>query len=109
MWVCREKWWSISIFMPLKKLVLLVVMFDSPVSIFRKQGFLEAMNQFGLEICEDWIQYGDFHEESGYVAMKKILQIKKLPEAIFATSDMMALGALQAIKEAGLNCPEISG
>ena len=63
------------------------------------------MNQFGLEICEDWIQYGDFHEESGYVAMKRILQSESLPEAVFSTSDMMALGALQAIKEAGLNCP----
>ena len=40
------------------------------------------------------------------MAMKQILQSKVLPEAIFATSDMMALGALQAIKEAGLNCPE---
>ena len=90
----------------IKKVGFIGGKFDSPVSVFRKQGFLEAMNQFGLEVCEDWIQYGDFHEESGYVAMKRILQSENLPEAIFATSDMMALGALQAIKEAGLNCPE---
>ena len=90
----------------IKKIGFIGGKFDSPVSTFRKQGFLEAMNQFGLEICEDWIQYGDFHEKSGYVAMKRILQSKKLPEAIFSTSDMMALGALQAIKEAGLNCPQ---
>ena len=80
--------------------------FDSAVSVFRKRGFLEAMSQFGLEIRDEWMQYGDFHEESGYAAMKQILQSKELPEAIFATSDLMALGALQAIKEAGLNCPE---
>ncbi|PQD95984.1 LacI family transcriptional regulator [Pradoshia eiseniae] len=90
----------------IKKVGFIAGKFDSPVSTYRKQGFLEAMNQFGLEVCEDWIQYGDFHEESGYMAMKKILQSKELPEAIFATSDMMALGALQAIKEAGLNCPQ---
>ncbi|WP_299515364.1 LacI family DNA-binding transcriptional regulator [uncultured Rummeliibacillus sp.] len=90
----------------IKKIGFIGGKFDSPVSTYRKQGFLEAMNQFGLEICEDWIQYGDFHEESGYVAMKRILQSKKLPEAVFSTSDMMALGALQAIKEAGLNCPQ---
>jgi LacI family transcriptional regulator len=90
----------------IKKVGFIGGKFDSPVSVFRKQGFLEAMNQFGLEVCEDWIQYGDFHEESGYVAMKRILQSENLPEAIFATSDMMALGALQAIKEAGLDCPE---
>ena len=79
-------------------MVLLGGKFDSPVSTFRKQGFLEAMNQFGLEICEDWIQYGDFHEESGYVAMKRILQRKELPEAIFATSDMMALERCKQLK-----------
>ncbi|WP_139891831.1 LacI family DNA-binding transcriptional regulator [Bacillus sp. D386] len=90
----------------IKKIGFIGGIFDSPVSIFRKKGFLEALNQFGLEICEDWIQYGDFHEESGYAAMKKILRSKTLPEAIFATSDMMALGALQAIKEAGLSCPD---
>ena len=90
----------------IKKVGFIAGKFDSPVSAFRKQGFLEAMNQFGMEVCEEWIQYGDFHEESGYVAMKQILQSKVLPEAIFATSDMMALGALQAIKEAGMNCPK---
>ena len=90
----------------IKKIGFIGGKFDSPVSKFRKQGFLGAMDQFGLEICEDWIQYGDFHEESGYVAMKRILQSNQLPEAVFSTSDMMALGALQAIKEAGLTCPQ---
>ena len=89
----------------IKKVGFIGGKFDSPVSKFRKHGFLESMNQFGLEICEDWIQYGDFHEESGYVAMNQILQSQTLPEAVFATTDMMALGALQAIKEAGLSCP----
>ncbi len=90
----------------MKKIGFIGGKYDSPVSLFRKQGLLEALNQFGLEINEDWIQYGDFHEESGYVAMKKILHSETLPEAIFATSDMMALGALQAINEAGLKCPD---
>ncbi len=79
--------------------------FDSAVSTYRTQGFLEAMNQFGLEVRDEWIGYGDFHEESGYIAMKDILKCQELPEAVFATSDLMALGALQAMKEAGLNCP----
>ena len=78
---------------------------DSAISVHRKEGFLKAMNQFGLELQDEWIQYGDFHEESGYIAMKKILQCQELPEAIFAVSDLMALGALRAINEAGLNCP----
>lgn len=79
---------------------------DSLVAEIRNQGFFHAMKQFGLTIREDWIQYGDFFEESGYRAAKKILQAEKRPEAIFAGSDMMALGALKAIKEAGLSVPE---
>ncbi|WP_273853498.1 LacI family DNA-binding transcriptional regulator [Guptibacillus spartinae] len=79
---------------------------DSAISNLREKGFLQAMNQFGLGVRKEWIQYGDFHEESGYEAMNRILQSGALPEAIFAASDMMAFGALKAIKKAGLRVPE---
>ncbi|OES46640.1 LacI family DNA-binding transcriptional regulator [Domibacillus iocasae] len=82
---------------------------DSAIAILREKGFLQAMNQFGLKVNQDWIQYGDFHEESGYAAMKRILEQKNYPQAIFAASDMMALGALRAIKEHGLKVPQDIG
>jgi LacI family transcriptional regulator len=47
---------------------------------------------------------GDFSEESGYLAMKRLLPLK--PEAIFAASDTMAIGAIRAVREAGLRVPE---
>ncbi|WJE17686.1 LacI family DNA-binding transcriptional regulator [Halobacillus sp. ACCC02827] len=78
---------------------------DSLVSSIRNIGFVDAMNQFGLNVEKDWIHYGDFFEDSGYDAMKKILNGGRLPEAVFAASDMMALGALKAIKEHGLSVP----
>ncbi|GGF27551.1 LacI family transcriptional regulator [Halobacillus andaensis] len=79
---------------------------DSLVAGIRNQGFVDAMEQFGLPVKEDWVKFGDFFEESGYEAMKEILQTKELPQAVFAASDMMALGALKAIKEKGLSVPE---
>src|SRR5690625_40666 len=79
---------------------------DSAVASNRKKGFINTMNQLGMEINEDWMQYGDFYEESGYVAMKKILQKKPYPKAIFAIADLMAFGALKAIEEEGLRVPE---
>ncbi|WP_409300116.1 LacI family DNA-binding transcriptional regulator [Peribacillus sp. SCS-155] len=79
---------------------------DSTISNYRKQGFVEAMSQFGLEMKEEWVRYGDFHEDSGYNAMKEILQTRPFPKAIYAASDLMALGALQAIKEKGLKVPD---
>ncbi|REJ10455.1 LacI family DNA-binding transcriptional regulator [Halobacillus trueperi] len=79
---------------------------DSLVSSIRNIGFIDAMNQFGLAVNKDWIYYGDFFEESGYEGMKEILKGDRLPEAVFAASDMMALGALKAMKEEGLSVPE---
>ncbi|MBB5180481.1 LacI family transcriptional regulator [Planomicrobium koreense] len=79
---------------------------DSEVTKLRERGYLQAMNQFGLEVREEWVKYGDYYEDSGYAAMKEILEAPMRPEAIFAASDMMAFGALRAIKEAGLNVPE---
>ncbi|KMK74340.1 LacI family DNA-binding transcriptional regulator [Alkalihalobacillus pseudalcaliphilus] len=79
---------------------------DSVISMYREQGFNEAMAQLGLIINDDWIKYGDFHEESGYLAMKEIFKTKFYPQAIFAASDFMAIGAIRAIKEQGLQVPD---
>lgn len=78
---------------------------DSAIAMFREQGFLKAMNQLGLEVNKDWIKYGDFHEESGYEVMKLMLKSEPYPQAIFAASDLMAFGAIRAIKEIGLSVP----
>ncbi|KHE71751.1 LacI family DNA-binding transcriptional regulator, partial [Halobacillus sp. BBL2006] len=79
---------------------------NSLVAGIRNEGFMEGMKQFGLPINEQWVRYGDFFEDSGYQAMKQILKTEELPQAVFAASDMMALGALKAIKEEGMSVPE---
>src|SRR5690625_104563 len=79
---------------------------DSLITSIRKDSFLHFMNRFNMKIEPNWIQHGDYFEDSGYDAMKKILAQPTLPEAVFAVSDLMALGALRAIKEAGLSVPE---
>lgn len=76
-----------------------------PITMFRETGFKEAMNELGLDINSSWFQYGDFQEESGYDAMKRILELPTYPRAIFAASDLMAFGAIEAINEKGLTVP----
>lgn len=79
---------------------------ESPVSQVRTEGFCNTMNQFGIPIKDEWIQFGDFQEKSGYEAMQRILAKKPYPQAVYAASDMMALGAMSAMKEHGLKIPE---
>lgn len=79
---------------------------SSDISNQRLEGFLQTMSQFGMTVQPQWIKHGNFFESSGYEAMEVILQGDSLPKAIIAASDMMALGAMRAIKDYGLRIPQ---
>ncbi|SES23957.1 transcriptional regulator, LacI family [Gracilibacillus ureilyticus] len=79
---------------------------DSIVSNIRKNAFLHYLDLFGMVKRPNWIQYGDYFEESGYQAMKRILASSPYPQVVYAASDMMAFGALKALKEEGILVPE---
>jgi LacI family transcriptional regulator len=67
------------------------------------EGYVKALREQGWPVDQALIARGDFSEQSGYSAMKKLLPAR--PEAIFAASDTMAIGAIRAAKEAGLRIP----
>ena len=69
------------------------------------QGYKEALKRHGLAIDENLIVGKDFGKENGYIETKLLLQLKTPPTAIFATSDLITLGVLQAVSEEGLNIP----
>lgn len=71
--------------------------------IDRFQGYLDALNHFKIEVEPNLITSGEFSEKAGYQAMQKLLSAQ--PQAVFAASDMMAIGAIRAIQDAGLNVP----
>ena len=77
---------------------------QSTVGIDRKAGYIKAINERGRSMDEALIAEGDFTETGGYYAMQKLLPAK--PDAIFAASDIMAIGAMRAAREAGLNIPD---
>jgi LacI family transcriptional regulator len=77
---------------------------NNTVSIDRKEGYLRALIDRGLNVEETLIVEGDFTEASGYYGMQQLLAVK--PDAIFAASDMMAIGAMRAIREVSLSIPE---
>ena len=67
-------------------------------------GYRTALRERGIAIEEGLLAYGDYTLESGYAAMNELIQ--REPEAVFVGSDTMALGALRALREAGLRVPE---
>lgn len=79
---------------------------DSAITNIRQEGFVKTMTQLGIPINQEWIRYGDYFEESGYLVMKSLLKEPYLPQAVFAASDMMALGALRALREEGIHVPQ---
>lgn len=72
----------------------------------RKRGFLDAMNKHHLNVGCNTISTAGVFSEKGYIAMQSLIVKNDIPEAIFCFNDPTALGALKAIKEAGLKCPE---
>ncbi len=73
----------------------------------RFEGFLEAMDEFGLPVRKEWIVRTDHAKYiKGYSEMKQILSQSRRPTAIFAISDKTAFGAMEAIKQSGLNIPQ---
>ena len=72
----------------------------------RLKGYREEMEAQNASINEDWIIEGRFSVDGGYEAMQKLLKIEDRPTAIFCQGDEIAIGAMKAIKEAGLKVPD---
>jgi LacI family transcriptional regulator len=81
---------------------------QSEISNMREKGFRSAMHSFGLPVQEEWFVHGqDFFEESGYTVMRDMIKNRSsLPNAIFAGSDLLVIGAMRALKEFGYRVPE---
>ncbi|MEO6486355.1 MAG: LacI family DNA-binding transcriptional regulator [Thermoanaerobaculia bacterium] len=72
----------------------------------RSRGYRDACKERGLTCSTALEVDGDFSEAAGYAAALKIMDMSPRPTAIFAANDAMAVGALFALREAGLSVPE---
>jgi LacI family transcriptional regulator len=71
----------------------------------RRSGYLYALQECGINTDESLIQVGAFSPESGYQAMRRLLAVKPRPTAVFVASDVVAIGAIEAARRAGLRIP----
>jgi LacI family transcriptional regulator len=74
----------------------------------RKAGYLEAMSEASVEISDTAIVDGGYSEKDGYLGLEKILNQYGKPEAIFAVTYPVGLGALDYMKDQGINPNEIT-
>jgi DNA-binding LacI/PurR family transcriptional regulator len=69
-------------------------------------GYCNALVEAGLEVRADWVRYGTFSQESGYDMTQEVLASSPRPTALFAGNNFIAIGALRALKDAGLRVPQ---
>lgn len=74
-------------------------------SVDRRDGFLSGLEERGVKCHPKYVVIGDFTEVSAYNAMQDLLALSPRPEAVFAANDAMALGAMRAVRQAGLRVP----
>ncbi|WP_218094600.1 LacI family DNA-binding transcriptional regulator [Paenibacillus solanacearum] len=81
--------------------------YAEPVYRYRESGLRQAMERRSIPVQDDWIVYaGHQQEQDGYEAARLLLEWGELPTALFAGSDLLAFGAIRALKEAGVAVPE---
>lgn len=72
----------------------------------RLAGFQEHSARLGIHAKETHILLGDYSVEWGRVAARRLVETDDLPEALVCADDLIALGALDSLRKAGLSVPE---
>jgi LacI family xylobiose transport system transcriptional regulator len=79
---------------------------DMMCSHARIDGYRSAMTAAGLPIDPDLIRFGDFHTSGGRQHGFELLDRDDRPTAIFAGSDLQALGVMEVMRQLGLSAPD---
>jgi LacI family transcriptional regulator len=89
-----------------RRIATITGLMDTAPARDRLRGYREAIQRQGLAYRDDYVVYGDYYVESGADAMTRLLELPEPPTAVFAASDLMAVGALGVLGRAGRRVPE---
>ncbi|MDH8679901.1 LacI family DNA-binding transcriptional regulator [Fusibacter bizertensis] len=79
---------------------------DKSIGTIRTQGYLRALSEQNIEKKENYFEVGAYTFETGYEAMCRLLEKANDITAVFAISDVMAIGAAKAMYEKGIKIPD---
>lgn len=81
---------------------------DIKIPIFRDRflGYQKALKDYAIDYNENYVIRTKSSLEEGKSAVKKLLKLTEIPDAIFSAIDYAALGAIQELKENGFKIPE---
>lgn len=79
---------------------------DVPFGADTFKGYIETMRELGLPYEPDYTYLTTISFEAAYEAMRKLLYVRPPVTGVFAATDLMAMGAIKAITEAGLSIPD---
>jgi LacI family transcriptional regulator len=79
---------------------------DHPDARDRRQGYMKALEEAGIEPDQDLIIEGTFRRQSGVLAVEMLLSGRSSFSAIFAANDQMAFGTRLGLYRRGIRVPE---
>lgn len=72
----------------------------------RLDGYLKALRQYDISVNYDLVKIGNYQMETGYLYAKLFIESKANFSAVVCGNDLIAFGALNAIKDKGLRVPQ---
>jgi DNA-binding LacI/PurR family transcriptional regulator len=79
---------------------------NSSVGLKRLAGYRTALQDYSIDIREDYIHVGDYEFTSGYESVAHFLALDELPTFIHCANDLMALGLVKGLMEKGIKVPD---
>jgi len=79
---------------------------DGATGTLRLQGYVDALTAAGHAVDRDLLApAASFHRPDGAAAMRRLLALDEPPDAVFCFNDLLALGAIRALHDAGRRVP----
>ncbi|HEY5585823.1 MAG TPA: LacI family DNA-binding transcriptional regulator [Ruminiclostridium sp.] len=88
-----------------KRIAFISGMMESKSSKCRQEAYITFLKDHDISVNETYIKRGSYDWYSGYKCTVELLKSTKLPTAIFASNDLMAIGAMKAVRERQMDIP----